>query len=151
MHPTLNLPAADLRFQNDRVWDPLRKKYLLLTREEWVRQHFISYLINHLGYSASLMMSEYEVNYEGQKKRCDIVIFNSNGTTKVIIECKEPRVAIDEDTFYQTAKYNRVLQAPILIMTNGMEHYCALVDYSSGQLNYLESIPSKEELEKLIG
>lgn len=116
-----------------------------------MRQHFISYLINHLGYSASLMMSEYEVNYEGQKKRCDIVIFNSNGTTKVIIECKEPRVAIDEDTFYQTAKYNRVLQAPILIMTNGMEHYCALVDYSSGQLNYLESIPSKEELEKLIG
>jgi hypothetical protein len=88
MHPALNLPPTKLKLKTNQVWDRLRKKYVLLTPEEWVRQHFIAYLIEHLGYPEGRMASEYTVDYNGMKKRCDVVAFDENLQPFLIVECK---------------------------------------------------------------
>lgn len=151
MIPQLNLPAADLKLKDDQIWDQLRKKYLKLTPEEWVRQHFISYLISEKKYPAGRMVSEFKVVYNGMNKRCDIAIFDQYNQTEVIVECKAPHIKITEDTFYQIAKYAHVLKAPLLILTNGIEHYSALIDSKDGSVTYLETIPTQEELRLIIG
>ncbi|MCB9223469.1 MAG: type I restriction enzyme HsdR N-terminal domain-containing protein [Crocinitomicaceae bacterium] len=150
MYPPLNLPPANLKIQGTYIWDPLRKKYLKNTPEEWVRQHFIAYLLDHLNYPAGRMVSEYTVDYDGMKKRCDIAIFNSELKVDVIVECKAPHIELNEDTFYQIAKYSRVLQASLLILTNGMNHYCAFIDKKGNELKYLREIPTSEELIVLL-
>lgn len=150
MYPTLNLPKANLRLQGDKVWDPLRKKFLKITPEEWVRQHFIVYLSEHLNYPTGRMASEYLVNYNGMKKRCDIAVFNDQLKVDLIVECKAPHIPITEDTFYQIAKYTKVLQAKLLILTNGLEHYCAYIDTVKNEMSYLEEVPSKEQLDQLL-
>jgi len=137
----LNLPAANLKLKDNQIWDRLRKKYVKLTPEEWVRQHFIAYMIDHLSYSEGLMASEFTVNYNNMKKRCDIVGFNNDLTPFFIVECKAPSVEITEDTFYQIAKYTSTLKAKMLILTNGMNHYCAKIDEKENRLIYLEGIP----------
>lgn len=148
MHPALNLPTADIRFKDEQIWDRLRKKYLKDTPEEWVRQNFIAYLIDHLGYSEGLMASEYKVEYNEMHKRCDIVALDKHSKTLLIVECKAPKVPLTEDTFYQIARYNHILNAPLLILTNGMQHYCALI--REKKLQYLEAIPNRKELENLL-
>ncbi|MBN4082144.1 type I restriction enzyme HsdR N-terminal domain-containing protein [bacterium AH-315-B15] len=148
MHPKLNLPDSEIKVQDDQIWDRLRKKYVQHTPEEWVRQHFINYLIDHLKYSEALMLSEYTVEYNKMKKRCDIVVMNPNQVAQIIVECKAPQVELSEDTFYQIARYNYVLKAPILILTNGMQHFCALIKGS--ELKFLINIPGKEEFEEII-
>ena len=135
--------------KDDQIWDRLRKKYVRDTPEEWVRQNFIAYLIEHLGYSEGLMASEYQVEYNRMKKRCDIVLFNRERQTMIIVECKAPKIPITEDTFYQIAKYNHGLQASLLILTNGLEHYCALIQ--DEKLVYLPEIPNSSVLDELIG
>jgi hypothetical protein len=150
MYPTLNLPAAELRMKGDQIWDPLRKKMLKNTPEEWVRQNFIAFLTQELGYPAGRMVSEYKVEYNGMNKRCDIAVFNEKLKVDIIVECKAPHIALNEDTFYQIAKYTKVLQAPILILTNGLDHYCAFVDAKQNEMRYLKEIPNKEELKNLL-
>ena len=150
MLPKLNLPAYDLKIHNDEIWDPLRKKYLKITPEEWVRQNFIQYLIQDKEFSSGRMVSEHTVEYNGMKKRCDIAIFNQEMSVDVIVECKAPSVELTEDTFYQIAKYTRILQAPILILTNGINHYCAFVDVANNEMKFLKKIPSQQELQELI-
>ncbi len=151
MHQPLNLPPAHLKQKGDQIWDPLRRKYIKCTPEEWVRQHFISFLVSEKNYPLGRMVSEYKVVYNGMNKRCDIAIFDENSLPLVIVECKAPHIKITEDTFYQVAKYAHVLKAPLLILTNGLTHYAALVDPIEGRITYLEEIPLKEELENLIG
>lgn len=142
MNPQLNLPQASLKTKSDQVWDRLRKKFVLLTPEEWVRQHFIAYLIDHLGYPEGLMASEYTLAYNGMKKRCDIVGFDSSLQPFFIVECKAPSVEISQDTFYQIARYASSLKAQMLVLTNGLNHYCARIDIKEDKLIYLKEIPS---------
>jgi hypothetical protein len=146
MHPALNLPPTKLKLKTNQVWDRLRKKYVLLTPEEWVRQHFIAYLIEHLGYPEGRMASEYTVDYNGMKKRCDVVAFDENLQPFLIVECKAVSIEISENTFYQIARYASTLKAKLLILTNGMNHYCAKIDVTENKLIYLETIPNFKEL-----
>lgn len=146
MYPPINLPSADLRLQNGNVWDILRKKFVLCTPEEWVRQHFIHFMINHLGFPLGRMVSEYKVVYNGMNKRCDIAVFDQYKSANCIVECKAPTIKISDDTFYQVAKYAHVLGAKYLILTNGISHYCARVNEKTGEIIYLETIPAYTEM-----
>jgi hypothetical protein len=125
MFPELNYPQYKLkitkRAERYYVWDDLRKKELLLTPEEWVRQHVIHYMIEELGYPKGRIVSEMTIVQNGMSKRCDIVVFNEEGRAVLIVECKETRVPIDQDTFFQIARYNASLQVPHLVMTNGLD------------------------------
>lgn len=150
MLPRLNLPPYDINVKGDQVWDRLRKKYILNTPEEWVRQNFIHYLILEKGYPEGRMVSEYLVKYNGMNKRCDIAIFDPYMKAISIIECKAPKIKITEDTFYQIAKYAHVLEAPLLILTNGFDHYCALIDRKTGEMKYVPEIPRYTELEIIL-
>jgi hypothetical protein len=150
MHPQLNLPKTSVRLKGDQIWDPLRKKYYVCTPEEWVRQHFVDYLINHKEYPKGRLVNEHIVNYNGMKKRCDIALFNDKLGVDVIVECKAPEVNITEDTFYQIAKYCHVLKASLLILTNGMDHYVAFLDKEKNELAYLKEIPHFITLQEMI-
>lgn len=148
MYPMLNLPKAQLKLKDDLIWDILRKKYVRNTPEEWVRQHYIHFLINDLSYPVGLMASEKLVKYNKMSKRCDIVAFSAQLDTLMIVECKAPKIKLTEDTFYQIAKYNFTLQAPLLILTNGLQHIVAHVDLKNKEIKFLENIPTfKENLE----
>lgn len=151
MYPALNLPEFDVKIDGDKIWDPLRKKYLLCTPEEWVRQHLIHYLIEHKKYPAGRTVSEHTVEYNGMQKRCDIAIFNESLGVDVIVECKAPHISLSEDTFYQIAKYAHTLKAPLLILSNGLDHYCAFIDRTSNEMRYLKEIPNAKELGGLLG
>lgn len=142
MKALLNLPLADVKLKDNLIWDRLRKKYIPLTPEEWVRQHFIAYLIDHLAYPEGKMVSEHIVTYNGMNKRCDIVGFGEDFLPLFIVECKAPAIAISEDTFYQAARYFSSLKPTFLMLTNGMHHYCAKIDSLAGALVYLQEIPA---------
>lgn len=150
MLPKLNLPEYKLRIKDETIWDPLRKRYLKLTPEEWVRQNFIQYLIQHKLYPPGLMVSEHIVDYNGMKKRCDIAVYNTSKKVDMIVECKAPDIALTEDTFYQIAKYTNILQAPLLVLTNGIQHYCAHIDKAAGEIRFLTKIPDMSEMKKLL-
>ncbi len=145
MYPQLNLPLANLKLKNDKIWDVLRKKYVLHTPEEWVRQHYIHYMINTLRYPLSLMASEKLVKYNGLSKRCDIVAFSRELAPIAIVECKAPKIKITENTFYQAAKYNFSLKAPLLILTNGMQHNAAHINISKNKIDFLTGLPTFQE------
>lgn len=137
----LNLPKANLKLLDNQIWDVLRQKYVLHTPEEWVRQHFIHYLME-LGYSKNLMASEKLVKYNNMSKRCDIVAFNNKNETLLIVECKAPHIKLNQDTFYQVAKYNSVLNAKYLILTNGIQHIIAFVDKQNNEISFLKDVPT---------
>lgn len=146
----LNLPAFDIKVAQidgrPSVFDRLRKKYVTLTPEEWVRQHFVNFLIEEKGCPEGLIANEMMVNLNGQKKRCDSVVFNRKGLPLLIVEYKAPNVAITQKVFDQIARYNIVLKVAYLIVSNGVENYCCRVDYEEQQIIYLEDIPHYEEL-----
>ena len=124
------------------IFDFVRKKYLLLTPEEWVRQNFIHYLNKEKKYPLVLMGVEQMVKYNSLKTRADIVMYNTEGKANIIVECKAPDVKITQDTFNQIAKYNSQLKVKYLLVTNGMNHYCCKMDYESNRITFLEEIPS---------
>ena len=124
------------------IFDVVRKKYLLLTPEEWVRQNFIHYLNKEKKYPLVLMGVEQMVKYNSLKTRADIVMYNTEGKANIIVECKAPDVKITQDTFNQIAKYNSQLKVKYLLVTNGMNHYCCKMDYESNRITFLEEIPS---------
>ena len=151
MLPQLNLPTASIKLKEDKIWCRLRKKYYKNTPEEWVRQNFIYFLLDHKNYPEGRMVSEHLVVYNGMNKRCDIALFNDKLEVDVVIECKAPKVEITEETFFQVARYNKILKASFLILTNGMQHYCAFIDTAANEMRYLKEIPTFSELEKLKG
>ena len=124
------------------IFDVVRKKYLLLTPEEWVRQNFIQYLNKVKKYPLGLMGVEQMVKYNSLKTRADIVMYNTEGKANIIVECKAPDVKITQDTFNQIAKYNSQLKVKYLLVTNGMNHFCCKMDYESNKITFLEEIPS---------
>lgn len=124
-----------------KVFDPLRKKYIALTPEEYVRQHFTAWMTESLGYPASLMSNEVSLNLNDTLRRCDTVVFRSDGTPAVIIEYKAPTVSITQKVFDQIARYNMVLHSRFLIVSNGLSHYCCEMDYENESYRFLPNIP----------
>lgn len=141
----LNFPSYTFRFKNSEnkrlIFDSLRKKFVVLTPEEWVRQHVVMWLIQDKQFSTSLMNVEKQLTLNGTKKRYDLVIFHSDGSIFLIVECKAPSVKISQDTFDQIARYNLVTQADYLMVTNGLNHYFCKMDYENREYHFLESLP----------
>ena len=148
--PPLNLPPVNLRLKREgeliKVYDSLRCKYVTLTPEEYVRQHFVHYLNTSLHYPLSIMANEVGVELNGTKKRCDTVIFNLEGKPDVIVEYKAPGVQITQDVFDQIVRYNMILRARYLIVSNGMNHYCCRIDYNKNNYYFIKSIPDYSEV-----
>ncbi len=119
----------------------IRKKFIILQPEEWVRQHCVHYLMNVKNYPKSLINVEKELNLNGLKKRYDIVIFNPDGSIYLIVECKSHSIKIDQTTFDQIARYNLVLNATYLMVTNGLNHYYCEMDMQAEQYSFLKDIP----------
>ena len=149
MH-TLNLPPADLRCTQKEgqtaVFDPLRHRYVRLTPEEWVRQHFVHYLIHHMGYPEGLLANEVSLTLNQTAKRCDSVLYDLHAQPQMIIEYKAPHIQLNQHTFDQITRYNIVLRVPYLIVSNGLQHYCCRIDYERGTYAFLREIPRYEEL-----
>jgi hypothetical protein len=141
----LNLPPYDFRISKKdgqfRIFDEIRKKYVALTPEEWVRQHFIMYMLNEKQVPAGLIVLEKKLILNTMTRRPDILIHDRQGKPLMIIECKAPEVKISQDTFDQVARYNSVIRVPYLVVTNGLQHYCCLMDYDKQTYKYLEDIP----------
>ena len=146
----LNFPPYSLKFryhlEKQEVWDIVRKRWVVLTPEELVRQHLIHYLHEDKGYPLSLMAVEKGLKVNGQSRRTDLVIYNKELKPLLIAECKAPEVTVNGATFDQAARYNITLQVPYLLITNGMEHFCCAVDLKEEKVNYLKSIPLYREL-----
>ena len=143
--PQLNLPKVALKTKSVegtiQVFDVIRKKYFVLTPEEWVRQHFIHYLNTEKNYPMGLMGVEQMVKYHSMHTRADIVLYTTKGKAKMIVECKAPKVKITQDAFNQIAKYNFKLKVEFLVVTNGMQHFCCKMDYENNSITFLEEIP----------
>lgn len=142
---TLNLPAFDyvLKKEDGKIFilDIIRKKYLVLTPEEWVRQHFIHYLITDLHYPKALIKVEGGLSFNQLQKRSDIVVFDRNGAPWMIVECKSPDQKLSQQTLRQASVYNHSLQAKYLTVTNGMIHICCAVDWITGTTAALDAMP----------
>jgi hypothetical protein len=146
----LNIPEYQhtVRSSGDKkeIFDKIRKKYVVLTPEEWVRQNFISYLINEKNYPASLISVETELKLFKLKKRTDVLVFQNTGKALMIVECKATTVKIDQDVFDQIARYNMALKVNYLVVTNGLMHYCCYLDYENNTYHFLENIPEYNAL-----
>ncbi len=146
---TLNLPNCNFKItrkeEGEYVFDIIRKKNILLTPEEWVRQHMIHYLVNELNYPKGLIKVESGVSYNAKMKRSDVVVYDNSGAPHVLVECKAPNVRINQTTLEQVAMYNRTIKAPIIILTNGLIHYTFKVG-KKGELKNLDLIPKFERL-----
>jgi len=144
----LNLPTYNLKLKEQAgqvlIFDSIRKKYLLLTPEEWVRQNFIHFLVEDKKYPASLVAIEVGLKYNTLQKRADVVIYNKAGKPHLIVECKAPEVKISQDVFHQIAVYNMSFRVNYLVVTNGMDHFCCVMDYELNTYRFLQMIPDFE-------
>lgn len=141
----LNLPTYNFKLKSKEnktlIFDKLRKKYMVLTPEEWVRQHFVHFLIDKKNYPTSLIAVEKQLTINNRKKRTDILVFNTEGTPEIIVECKAPTIKITQDTFDQIARYNLKLKANFLIVTNGLDHFYCKMDFENETYIFLKEIP----------
>ena len=141
----LNLPVFDYRIRHTKegsyIFDIIRKKYVRLMPEEWVRQHFLHYLTSHLAYPRSLIKLEQGLRYNHRQHRSDMVIYDRSAKPFMLVECKAPSVTIHSDIFRQIARYNVHLKAKLLVATNGFTHFCWQLDYAQGRHILLQDIP----------
>ena len=141
----LNFPKFQFRFkisENKRfIFDGIRKKYVLATPEEWVRQHVVQFLIQIKNYPKSYINVEKLVKINNINKRYDVVVFTPNGKIFLLVECKEPNVAITQQVFDQIARYNLSLNADFLMVTNGLYHYYCKLDYKNEKYQFLTDLP----------
>lgn len=146
----LNLPpyAIKLREQGGKrqIFDVLRRKYVALTPEEWVRQHFVHYLIGSLGYPRGLLSNEMELHIGEKKLRCDTLLYNKELQPRMIVEYKSPEVAISQRVFQQITVYNMLLHVDYLVVSNGIDHYCCQMDYATRSYRFLPQIPRYADL-----
>jgi len=147
----LNLPPfeANIKKQNGmvKILDLLRQKFVVLTPEEWVRQHFVHFLIEQKGYSKTLMANEVAVTLNGMSRRCDTVVYRQEGMKPLmIVEYKRPDVEITQRVFEQICRYNMVLEVEWLVVSNGLKHYCCQVDIKNGGYAFMKDIPSYGEI-----
>lgn len=142
---SLNLPSFQMKLSGTQdkptIFDILRKKYVALTPEEWVRQHFVHFLTEHKGYPYALMMNEVNLSIGSKKLRADSVLYDTNLHPRMIIEYKAPTVQITQKVFDQISTYNLLLKVDYLIISNGLSHYCCKMDYLHQKYLFLEEIP----------
>lgn len=142
----LNFPTYSFRFKNSEnkisIFDEIRKKFVILQPEEWVRQHCVHYLMTEKKYPKSLINVEKELIINDLKKRYDIVVFNPDGSIHLIVECKSAKITINQDTFDQIARYNLSVNATYLMVTNGINHYYCQMDFKKEAYSFLKDIPN---------
>jgi len=142
----LQFPTYSFRFKNSEnkiaIFDEIRKKFILLTPEEWVRQHVVQYLLQEKNYPKSYINVEKLIKINSLNKRYDIVVYQPNGELFLLIECKAPEVKINQETFDQIARYNLVLKAEYLMVSNGLNHYFCQMDFENEKYVFLEELPS---------
>ena len=144
--PPFNIKVAEREGQTT-IYDFLRHRYLRLTPEEWVRQHFTHFLVEHKGYPTALLANEVTIDGNGVARRCDSVLYKAaGGMPRMIIEYKAPHIHITQSVFQQIYSYNSVLRADYLIVSNGINHYCCHVDYDNMRVDFLKDIPNYIEL-----
>ena len=144
----LNFPVYSFRFKNSEnkvaIFDEIRKKFMLLTPEEWVRQHTVQFLLQDKKFPKSYINVEKLIKINNLSKRYDVVVFQPNGDVFLLIECKAPEVPISQNTFDQIARYNLVLKAKYLMVTNGLNHYFCQMDFENEKYIFLNELPAHE-------
>ena len=142
----LNLPKTELKVISkdgkQQVFDVLRRRFVVLTPEEWVRQQFVHFLIRHKGYPAECIGNEVSITLGATKKRCDTVIYGSHAEPLMVIEYKSPSVEITQKVFEQICRYNIKMRVEWLVVSNGLQHYCTRIDYENGTYQFVEDIPA---------
>jgi hypothetical protein len=146
----LSLPAFDFNIKESdnktAIFDIIRKKYIVLTPEEWVRQHFVHYLINQLGYSKALIAVEQGMKYNALQKRTDIVVYDKAGSPLVLVECKAPAIRLNQKVMEQAMMYNKTINAAYIIVSNGLEHSCMFINPATKQIEFLSHIPHFDDI-----
>jgi hypothetical protein len=141
----LNFPSYSFRFKNSEnkvaIFDDIRKKFVILTPEEWVRQNVVRFLLEEKKYPKSYINVEKVIKINGLIKRYDIVVFKPNGKIFLLIECKAPQVVISQTTFDQIARYNMTLESEYLMVTNGLNHYFCMIDFENEKYHFLSALP----------
>ena len=141
----LNFPPYPIRLKNSEnkplIWDLIRKKYVVLTPEEWVRQNVLYYLTRELNYPLLHIQVERSFQLFGTTKRFDVAVYGLDGSIKILVECKAPSVSINQDTFDQIARYQLALQSTFLMVTNGLNHYFCVLNKEDGGYQFLPELP----------
>ena len=141
----LHFPQYGFRLKNSEnkrfIFDVVRKKFVSLTPEEWVRQHTVWYLLHELDYPLSLLNVEKKIILNGTLKRYDIVVYKPDGSVQLMVECKSPQIQVKQATFDQIARYNLELKADYLMVTNGINHYYCTMDYKAQKYLFLKELP----------
>lgn len=141
----LNFPKYSFRFKSSEnklsIFDEIRKKFILLTPEEWVRQNVVQYLLQEKQYPKPLTNVEKVIKVNDLVKRYDIVVYNPDGSILLLVECKAPNIKITQETFNQIARYNLALKAEYLMVTNGLNHYFCKMDFENERYIFLEELP----------
>ena len=146
----LNLPQYEIKIGEKggkrTIFDFLRRKYVTLTPEEWVRQHFVHYLVEHKGYPKGLLGNEVELHIGEKSLRCDSILYNKVAEPQMIIEYKAPTIQLQQKTFDQISAYNLLLKVDYLIISNGLQHFCCKMDYEHQKYLFLSDIPDYKNL-----
>ena len=146
----INLPPYAIKLRDDggkrQIFDFLRRRYVALTPEEWVRQHFVHYLVEQKGYPKGLLANEVELRVGDKHLRCDTLLYNRELKPQMIIEYKKPDIELTQRVFDQITVYNFLLHVDYLVVSNGRQHYCCKMDYEKREYSFLESIPNYESL-----
>ncbi len=146
----LNLPSFEIRLGGTRekpeIFDFLRRRFVKLTPEEWVRQHFVHWLVEHKGYPKGLLGNEIELQVGEKKLRCDSILYDNDTRPQMIIEYKAPTVALSQKVFDQISAYNLLLHVDYLTISNGLQHYCCKMDYLHKRYDFLQDIPDYEKI-----
>ncbi|TDD74960.1 type I restriction enzyme HsdR N-terminal domain-containing protein [Flavobacterium caseinilyticum] len=141
----LNFQLYNFRFKNSEnkvsIFDAIRKKFIILTPEEWVRQHVVQFLLEEKKYPHSLINVEKVLKVNGLRKRYDVVVFNPDGSIFILVECKAPEIKIAQATFDQIARYNMTMKANFLMVTNGLNHYFCQMDFENEKYQFLKELP----------
>lgn len=148
--PQLNLPPIDAKFARRgsiiTIYDPLRKKYVALTPEEWVRQHFTAWLIRERDYPVHYVVNELGLRVNGHLRRADTVVYDRELRPLAVIEYKNTDIPVTQTVFDQIVRYNMEFKAPFIIVSNGMTHYCCKIDFINSSYNFLTEIPTYQTM-----
>ena len=146
----LNIPPFQMKLsgtqERPKILDILRRKFVALTPEEWVRQHFVNYLTQHKGYPTALLANEMELKIGTKRLRCDTLLYNRYMQPRMIIEYKAPHITISQQVFEQIASYNTLLHVDYLVVSNGLQHYCCKMNYEQHSMQFLKQIPDYSEI-----
>jgi hypothetical protein len=149
----LQFPSYSFRFKNSEnkvaIFDEIRKKFIIITPEEWVRQHVVQFLLQDKKYPKSHINVEKLLKINDLNKRYDIVVYNPDGSIYILVECKAPEIKISQHTFDQIARYNMTLNAEYLMVTNGLNHYFCKMDYETEKYDFLSELPEYQSLNSI--